>query len=36
VNTDPFGEGWIFALKMANAEDAKQRKDAAAYRQTIG
>ena len=36
VNTDPFGEGWIFVLKMANADDAKQLKDAAGYRQAIG
>src|SRR5881628_3648330 len=36
VNTDPFGEGWIFVLKMANADDVNQLKDAAAYRQAIG
>ncbi|MEP6821308.1 MAG: glycine cleavage system protein GcvH [Chthoniobacterales bacterium] len=36
VNTDPFGEGWIFILKMASPEDVKQLKDAAAYRQAIG
>ena len=36
VNTDPFGEGWIFVLKMAALEDVKQLKDAAAYRQAIG
>ena len=36
VNTDPFGEGWIFVLKMKSAEDVKQLKDAAAYRQAIG
>ncbi|HSH40370.1 MAG TPA: glycine cleavage system protein GcvH [Chthoniobacterales bacterium] len=36
VNTDPFGEGWIFAIKMASPDDAKQLKDAAAYRQAIG
>ena len=36
VNTDPFGEGWIFVLKMANADDVKQLKDAAAYKQAIG
>ena len=36
VNTDPFGEGWIFKLKMASPEDAKQLKDAAAYREAIG
>ena len=36
VNTDPFGEGWIFVVKMASPDDAKQLKDAAAYRQAIG
>ena len=36
VNTDPFGEGWIFVLQMASPDDAKQLKDAAAYRQAIG
>ena len=36
VNTDAFGEGWIFVVKMASPDDAKQLKDAAAYRQAIG
>jgi glycine cleavage system H protein len=36
VNTDPFGDGWIFVLKMSSAEDVKQLKDAAGYRQAIG
>ena len=36
VNTDPFGEGWIFALKMDAPDDVKQLKDAAAYRKQIG
>src|SRR5438477_11998948 len=35
VNTDPFGEGWIFLLKIDNADDLKQLKDAAAYRKQI-
>jgi glycine cleavage system H protein len=35
VNTDPFGEGWIFVLKIDNADDLKNLKDAAAYRKTI-
>jgi glycine cleavage system H protein len=33
INTDPFGEGWIFALKMDSPDDVKQLKDAAAYTQ---
>ena len=36
VNTDPFGEGWIFVLKMNSPDDVKQLKDAAAYRQAVG
>ncbi|MGI8437030.1 MAG: glycine cleavage system protein GcvH [Chthoniobacterales bacterium] len=36
VNTDPFGEGWIFVLKMASPDDVKQLKDAAAYKAAIG
>src|SRR5437773_6773813 len=36
VNTDPFGEGWIFVLKIDNADDLEQLKDAATYRQQIG
>ena len=36
VNTDPFGDAWIFVLKMALPEDVKHLKDAAAYRQAIG
>lgn len=36
VNTDPFGEGWIFVLKMSSPGDVKQLKDAAAYREAIG
>ena len=36
INTDPFGEGWIFVLKMASPDDVKQLKDSAAYRAAIG
>ena len=36
INTDPFGEGWIFVLKMDSPEDVKQLKDAAGYRQQTG
>ncbi len=36
INTDPFGEGWIFVLKVDSADDVKQLKDAAAYRKQIG
>ncbi|HYJ07207.1 MAG TPA: glycine cleavage system protein GcvH, partial [Chthoniobacterales bacterium] len=36
INTDPFGEGWIFLLKMDSPDDVKQLKDAAGYRAAIG
>lgn len=36
INTDPFGEGWIFVLKMDSPDAAKQLKDAAGYRSAIG
>jgi glycine cleavage system H protein len=35
INTDPFGEGWIFVLKMDSPDDVKQLQDAAAYRKAI-
>lgn len=35
INREPYGEGWIFALKIDNADELKQLKDAAAYRQQI-
>ena len=36
INTDPFGKGWLFVLKIDNADDLKQLKDAAAYKKQIG
>jgi glycine cleavage system H protein len=36
INTDPFGQGWLFVLKIDSADDLKQLKDAAAYKQQIG
>jgi glycine cleavage system H protein len=36
INTDPFGEGWIFVLQMDSPDDVKQLKDAAGYRKAIG
>lgn len=36
INTDPFGDGWIFVLKVDSPADIKQLKDAAAYRKMIG
>jgi len=36
INTDPFGEGWIFELKIADESELKNLKDAATYKQQIG
>ena len=36
INTDPFGEGWIFALKIDNADDLKNLQSAQAYKDQIG
>lgn len=36
INTDPFGEGWIFVLKMDSPDAVKELKDAAGYRAAIG
>ena len=36
INREPFGQGWIFVLKIDNADDLKQLKDAAAYKKQIG
>lgn len=35
INREPYGQGWIFILKIENADDLKQLKDAAAYRTQI-
>ena len=36
INREPYGQGWIFVLKIANADDLKQLKSAEAYRKQIG
>jgi glycine cleavage system H protein len=36
INREPYGQGWIFVLKIDNADDLKQLKDAEAYKQQIG
>ena len=36
LNREPYGQGWIFILKIDNADDLKQLKDAAAYKEQIG
>jgi glycine cleavage system H protein len=36
LNTDPFGAGWIFKIRIADASELAALKDAAAYREQIG
>ncbi len=36
INREPYGQGWIFVLKIDKADDLKQLKDAAAYKKQIG
>ncbi len=36
LNTDPFGEGWIFQIKIEAGEDIEHLKSAAQYREQIG
>src|SRR6184192_1795031 len=35
INREPYAEGWIFVLKMNNADELKQLKEAAAYKKQI-
>ncbi len=36
INREPYGQGWIFVLKIDNVDELKQLKNAAAYRKQIG
>jgi glycine cleavage system H protein len=36
VNSDPYGKGWIFKLKVKNAAQVEQLLDAAGYEALIG
>lgn len=36
LNTDPFGEGWIFKIKVEAGEDIEHLKTPAQYRQQLG
>jgi glycine cleavage system H protein len=36
VNTDPYGAGWLFKLKLSSQDELKGLKDPAAYRTQIG
>ena len=36
INREPYGQGWIFLLKIENADDLKNLKDAEGYKKHIG
>lgn len=36
INTDPYGAGWIFKIKLSDPAEAGALKDAAAYTAMIG
>lgn len=36
INTDPFGEGWIFKIKIEAGEEIEELKSPAQYREQIG
>ncbi len=35
INSDPYGDGWIVKIKMANPSDADDLYDAAGYKEMI-
>jgi glycine cleavage system H protein len=36
LNSDPFGQGWIFKIRLSDPSDAAALQDAASYRAQIG
>jgi glycine cleavage system H protein len=36
INTDPFGEGWIFKIRIEAGEEIEELKSPAQYREQIG
>ena len=36
INTDPYGEGWMFKIKLSAPEELTSLNDAAAYRTVLG
>lgn len=36
INTDPYGEGWLFDLRLDDAQSVDQLLDAAGYQQQVG
>ena len=36
INREPYGQGWIFVLKIDDDDDLKNLKEAEAYRRQVG
>ena len=36
INEDPYGEGWLVKVRLANASEAESLLDAAAYKELLG
>jgi glycine cleavage system H protein len=36
VNTDPYGEGWMYEVSLADAKSVESLLDLAAYRALLG
>ena len=36
INREPYGQGWIFVLKIENPDDLKNLRDAEGYKKHIG
>jgi glycine cleavage system H protein len=36
INREPYGQGWIFVLKIENPDELKNLKDASGYKTHIG
>src|SRR4051812_3944014 len=36
LNTDPYGEGWIYVMQVENSDQLKDLKDPAGYKASIG
>jgi len=36
INTDPYGEGWIYVLQVEDSDQLENLNDAAAYRAALG
>jgi glycine cleavage system H protein len=36
VNTDPYGKGWLFKVKLSNSQQLAALKDPTAYKSQIG